>query len=189
MQPINRQRGAAMVEFAIIAALFFMMLFGIIEFGRAFFVYNSLVEATRRGARVAAVCPVDATGIAHVKEITVFDTPGGTSTPLLGLNVNNIRVTYWNEAMTTALASDTSPLVSVIDPIYDQIQFVQVSLDQTDANAFFHTLIIPFFYSVIKVPPITTVMPRESLGRVTDNNPVTKRCCPGNSYSGTLCTP
>ncbi len=57
---MKTQRGAAMVEFALIALLFFIILFGIIEFGRAFFTYNTLVEATRRGARVAAVCPASA---------------------------------------------------------------------------------------------------------------------------------
>nr|WP_305907145.1 TadE family protein [Methylomarinum sp. Ch1-1]MDP4519872.1 pilus assembly protein [Methylomarinum sp. Ch1-1] len=56
------QRGASMVEFALIALVFFTLIFGIIEFARVMFVYNTLVEATRRGARVAAVCPVSAGG-------------------------------------------------------------------------------------------------------------------------------
>jgi Flp pilus assembly protein TadG len=184
---MKMQRGAAMVEFALIALLFFMILFGIIEFARAFFVYNTLVEATRRGARVAAVCPVSAGGITQVKQVTIFDTPGGSSTPLLGLTENNIRVSYFNSAM-AVVASDTSPLASVIDPVYDQIAFVQVSIDQ-GANAFQHTLIIPLIYDSFNVPSITTVLPSESLGRVTNANPVTTRCCPGDGYSGTLCTP
>ncbi|MGJ0484882.1 MAG: TadE/TadG family type IV pilus assembly protein [Methylomicrobium sp.] len=179
------QRGAAMVEFAIIGLLFFMMLFGIIEFGRAFFTYNALLEATRRGARVAAVCPVDSTGIDHVKEITVFDTPGGSSTTLLGLSLSNVSVKYYDKDM--ALVSVPGS-VSVTDPLYSTIRFVEVSLDQSDSNAFFHRLFIPLFFSILKAPPLTTVLPSESLGRVTNDNPVTKRCCPGNSYGGTLCT-
>ena len=55
----NRQRGITTVEFAIVGALLMMMLFGVIEFGRALFVANALVEGTRRGARIAAVCPID----------------------------------------------------------------------------------------------------------------------------------
>lgn len=54
----NKQKGVAAVEFAIIAILFFMLLFGIIEFGRVLFTWNSAVEATRFGVRTAAVCDI-----------------------------------------------------------------------------------------------------------------------------------
>ena len=49
------QRGAAAVEFALIASLLFMVLFGIIEFGRLFSELEVLNSAAREGARVAAV--------------------------------------------------------------------------------------------------------------------------------------
>jgi Flp pilus assembly protein TadG len=185
---MKNQYGAAMVEFAIVGALFFMVLFGTIEFGRTFFTYNALVEATRRGARVAAVCPISAKGISFVRQITVFKTPTTTNSPLLGLTTNNIRVSYLNSAMNT-VASDSAPVESVTDPIYDQIAFVQVSIDQ-NANAFSHSLFIPFFVRTFNAPPLTTVFPKGSLGRVDDTNPVTKRCCPGSGYTGAItCTP
>jgi Flp pilus assembly protein TadG len=49
------QRGAAMVEFAIIAPLLFALLFGIVDYGRLFFLYNKLTNAVREGARIGAV--------------------------------------------------------------------------------------------------------------------------------------
>ena len=49
------QTGAAAVEFALIASLLFMVLFGIIEFGRLFNELEVLNSAAREGARVAAV--------------------------------------------------------------------------------------------------------------------------------------
>ena len=49
------QRGAAAVEFAIVASLFFMLVFGIIDFGFAFHSWNNAVNAAREGARNAAV--------------------------------------------------------------------------------------------------------------------------------------
>lgn len=49
------ERGAAAVEFALIASILFMMLFGIIEFGRIFSEMEVLNSAAREGARVAAV--------------------------------------------------------------------------------------------------------------------------------------
>jgi TadE-like protein len=48
-------RGQAMVEFALVAPMFFLLLFGIIEAGRFIFYYESLSGATREGARYAIV--------------------------------------------------------------------------------------------------------------------------------------
>lgn len=54
--PQRRQRGVVMVEFALVALLFFTLLLGIMEFGRWMFTLNAATEATRWGARLAAVC-------------------------------------------------------------------------------------------------------------------------------------
>ncbi len=48
----NRQ-GAAAVEFAIVAPVFFLMVFGMIEFGRAIMVKQVMTNAARDGARLA----------------------------------------------------------------------------------------------------------------------------------------
>jgi hypothetical protein len=47
--------GQALVEFALIAPLFFVLLFGIVEAGRFIFYYETLNNATREGARYAIV--------------------------------------------------------------------------------------------------------------------------------------
>ncbi|MFY9587287.1 MAG: TadE family protein [Actinomycetota bacterium] len=49
------ERGASMVEFAIIITLLFLLIFGIIQFGFAFNRDQGLHAAAREGARVAAV--------------------------------------------------------------------------------------------------------------------------------------
>lgn len=59
----GKQGGAAAVEFALIAIVFFSLLLGILEFGRVLFTYNSAVEATRYGARVAVVCDIGSAAI------------------------------------------------------------------------------------------------------------------------------
>jgi hypothetical protein len=51
----NRSKGQALVEFAFVAPLFFLLLFGIIEAGRFIFYYEVLNNATREGARYAIV--------------------------------------------------------------------------------------------------------------------------------------
>lgn len=47
------RRGQAIVELAVAAPLLALMLFGLVDFGRAFFQYIAVVEAAREGARYA----------------------------------------------------------------------------------------------------------------------------------------
>src|SRR5262249_25698707 len=47
--------GTALVEFALIAPLLFLLIFGIIDFGRALNYYNELTQLAGQGARAAAV--------------------------------------------------------------------------------------------------------------------------------------
>lgn len=57
-QPPHRlpnRKGAVAVEFAMASVLFFLFLFGIIEYGRFVFMYNLLENATREGCRFAVV--------------------------------------------------------------------------------------------------------------------------------------
>jgi Flp pilus assembly protein TadG len=49
------ERGAAAVEFALLAPVLIMLLFGIMEFGRAYSTQISLTNAAREGARVMAI--------------------------------------------------------------------------------------------------------------------------------------
>jgi Flp pilus assembly protein TadG len=51
----GRERGASAVEFALIASLLFMVVFGIIQFGLAFNRVQGLHAGVREGARVGAL--------------------------------------------------------------------------------------------------------------------------------------
>src|SRR4051794_39560264 len=48
-------RGTAVVEFAIVAMPLFLIIFGVIDFGRALNYYNDLTQIAGQGARAAAV--------------------------------------------------------------------------------------------------------------------------------------
>jgi len=52
----RRQIGATTVEFALALLLFFTFLLGIMDFARMLFTWSAAQEATRAGARYAAVC-------------------------------------------------------------------------------------------------------------------------------------
>lgn len=65
----RKQRGAAAVEFAVVAPIFILLLFGMIEYGRMVMVQQMLTNATREGARRAVL---DGTTLANVRS-TVQD--------------------------------------------------------------------------------------------------------------------
>jgi len=50
---LRRHSGQSMVEFAVLAPVFFMLLLGTIDLGRAVYIYNSISDAAREGARAA----------------------------------------------------------------------------------------------------------------------------------------
>ena len=56
---MKRQRGALVVEFALVLVILLLLVFGLIELGRVMFKWNSAVEATRIGARTAAIVAVN----------------------------------------------------------------------------------------------------------------------------------
>lgn len=144
------QRGATTVEFAIIGVMAFTVLFGVIEIGRTLFIWNTLTEATRRGARLAAVCPMNHVSI---KRVSILSNPAGPDkSPVVGnLSTANVAVTYLQADGTTIAAS------------YSEVRYVRVAIVN-----FQHTLLIPFIMPTIAVPSFSTTLPAESLGYVPD---------------------
>lgn len=145
----RQQSGLATVEFAIIGAVALMLVFAVIEIARAIFVVNALTEATRRGARVAVVCPINDPAIA---EVSIFNSPGGGSaSPVIkGLDTSDIKLSYL----------DLGGAV-IEDPVTD---FVRIRYIQVGVVDFQHELLIPFANFTFTMPELTTTLPRESLG-------------------------
>lgn len=52
---MSRERGAALVEFALVVPLLSLFLFGIVQFGMAYDKQQSINSAAREGARAAAI--------------------------------------------------------------------------------------------------------------------------------------
>jgi Flp pilus assembly protein TadG len=80
----RRSRGAALVEFGVVAPLLFVLIFGVIEFGWAFLQYLDVKHAAREAGRLAAVNYGTATGTAQSDEIideicTRIDDPDGVT--------------------------------------------------------------------------------------------------------------
>jgi Flp pilus assembly protein TadG len=65
---LHRRGGQSMVEFAVLAPVFFLLLLGTIDLGRAVYIYNTISDAAREGTRAAVP----------------FDSPLPTSADVLG---------------------------------------------------------------------------------------------------------
>ena len=52
----TRQAGSTTVEFALVMMMFLMMVFGIMDFARLLYTWNTANEVSREGARYAVVC-------------------------------------------------------------------------------------------------------------------------------------
>lgn len=72
IKDINKKnkRGAAMVEFALVLPLLILLLFGIIELGRAYYTWSLMSEAVREGARAGVVELNSAAAITTADQIT-----------------------------------------------------------------------------------------------------------------------
>jgi len=142
----HQQRGLSTVEFALVALILFMLIFGVIEIGRAFFVAATLDEAARRGARMAVVCPINDPAIAQ--------TASFNSTVIPDLDASDIVIEYLNS--TGGIVGNPA------DPAgFRLIRFVRVRV-----VGYQHQMLIPLVTALTQftMPEYATVLPRESLG-------------------------
>lgn len=145
----SRQQGVALVEFAIVGALAIMMVFAVLEIARAMFVANALTEATRRGARMAIVCPINDPAIA---EAATFNAPGaGSVSPI----VNNLDTTDF----VLEYLDQNGSVITDPDGNFNTIRYIQLRVAE-----FEHELLIPFANFTFTMPEFVTILPRESLG-------------------------
>ncbi len=91
---MSRERGQSLLEFAITLPLLLLLAVGTIEFGRAFYQYNTLSKAVREAARYMASKPYNSTERTNAARIAVYGNVTGTGTPILpGLTTSKIVVT------------------------------------------------------------------------------------------------
>jgi hypothetical protein len=143
------QKGTSMAEFAVVALLFFMIIFGIIEFGRLLYTHNALTDATRRGARYAVLHPSSAPcvtnvvvyGETHIDPVTCDP----TGPPLInGLTSDNVQVQY-NGSGSFLYGMNLGTCTVTI-------------------TGYRFNLSIPLFRRQLTMPPYKTVLTAESAG-------------------------
>lgn len=134
----RKRRGAAAVEFAVVAPLFFLLIFGMIEFGRIIMVQQIITNASREGARVGVLDPP----------------PGGTTRNDVLTKVNN----YLSAAKITGASTTITP-TEPSTATYGQSVTVTVQVPFNNISWLPHS----WFGNTGKTFQATTVMRRETV--------------------------
>lgn len=101
----SKENGAVAVEFALVLPIFLMLVFGIVEFGRAYNMQVSLSEAARETSRYTAIHYADA-GFSPSDAKAV----GISAAPSVALAPANIQIAY---SSGTACAAGQSVVVTI----------------------------------------------------------------------------
>ena len=141
------ERGAALLEFAIGATIFLTATFAVLEVGRLLWVHNSLVDATRRGARYAVNHDISGQSLTEIQNMAVYGNTAGTGQPLVSdLKTTQVLVNYSNYE----LGAGT----------------VTVTIDKYDFN-----FVLPLVSTKMRLPTYQTSLTAESAGFVPSTLP------------------
>ena len=130
---LRDERGAALVEFAIVMPLLFLLLFGVIEFAIAFNDYQSIRQGARDGARQAVVkdygstvsCGINGAAAAapdNAKRIicTTKARTGLGNDVRVGLRVTeNAPAGFKNDTMQVCTVRMIAPITGLLDPFLE----------------------------------------------------------------------
>lgn len=174
----NAQRGVAAVEFAAVAIVFLLLMFGVMEFGRLMYLWNTVQEVTRNAARQAVV--VDFTKTADVnaiKRAAVFRTNDGPLPASSEITSARVIIRYLNALEVEPNPMPSSPgdnIAACIDAsrVAQCIRFVEVCVstgttcDVNQSVPFSPMIGLFSIFANLKIPMSTVRMPAESLGFV-----------------------
>ncbi|HEY0431897.1 MAG TPA: TadE/TadG family type IV pilus assembly protein [Pyrinomonadaceae bacterium] len=157
----KNQRGAGLVEFALVGGVFLTVLFGVVEFGRLLWTHNALMDATRRGTRYATLRKDDTAGQLAVKKMVVYGDPNAnpaTAQPVVsGLTTSDVAVSYANYNGIQLSAKATVSITNY------QFRFA-----------------IPMIGGTLTMPSYQTSLPGESAGIVPCDIPTATPLAPCN---------
>lgn len=175
-KPMKYAKGLAAVEFAFVATTLFLLLFGIIEFGRFMYVWNTAQEVTRIAAREAVVSNFTVAEQNRIRRMAVFGDAISTNPTLPGaaeITADAIDIRYLNDADTPVSALPDSPADNIeacLDSTTRCIRYVEVSLctrSGRNCNPINYRPMVGLFdFLEIEIPQSTVIMPAESLGYI-----------------------
>jgi TadE-like protein len=150
MKPRNRQRGVALLELAISTFVLITIAFGITEFGRAIYQYNTLAKAARDAARFLSTRdPTDTASKDQAKCLVVHGHPACTGDPLVpGLTLAHVSICDALACPADHAAQGSAPVVSL----------VTVSIGGANATPYIFDSLVSFIVPDFSFSPISVTM-------------------------------
>lgn len=177
------QLGVAAVEFAMVAVVFFTIVFGVIELARLIYVFNTLQEVTRRAATAAAnTDPSDTSAMDKVRQKAIFRNDAGTLALADPITDQHVRIDYLSltrdatglhmtPIQTTSVPSCPADnhKTCVSDPNCPTcIRFVRVRIcdpaNTSDCDPVRYTPLVSLINMPFDIPISTTIVAAETLG-------------------------
>ena len=151
-----------MVEFAMVAGVFFMILISVIEFSRLLYTHNALTDAARRGARYAAIHKQ--ADLDCVRNVIIYGEghidKGNACAPTGPPLVNHIDTATINIVYQGADIDNDPADVTPIDTAYGtNLGTVTVTIEN-----YHFTMLIPYVNLQLTMPNYTTTLTAESAG-------------------------
>ena len=135
---LSSQKGAAIIEFALAFAIFWIMFMAIIEFCRGMYAWNSAQESTRLAARYASICSDSAAQQSIIRDkVKSYISSGGSIIVPAGTGWMNFN--YYPSGCSSC-------------------ESVEVKLSNLKIN-----LLVPFYNLQWALPEFKTVVLRESM--------------------------
>ncbi|MBQ5947021.1 TadE/TadG family type IV pilus assembly protein [Massilia sp. ST3] len=190
-RPRTRESGVAAVEVALLAGVFLLFVFGVIEIARMMYIVNTLQESTRRAAAAASfVSHRDTGALDRIRQKAVFrDSPGYL---IFGAPVTdrNIRIDYLALPSNGGAAPLLTPIPTALLPTCPRenrrvcllnpnaancIRFVRVQVcennEEIACNPVDYLSMVPFVALPVGLPKATTITMVESLGSQPEGTP------------------
>ena len=112
----RKRRGAAVVEFAVVAPVFFLLVFGMIEYGRMVMVQQIITNASREGARQAVLDGATNSEVTNaVNEFLEMSSIQGADVETIPANISTAE---YGEAVTVSVTVDFNEVSWLPSPMY-----------------------------------------------------------------------
>lgn len=129
----KEERGAALVEFAIVAPLLFLLLFGVVEFGRAVVTFTGVTTAAREGARYGTTVGDSPTnpGTPRYLDCAGIKEAAKAKSVLVNIEDSDITVQFDNGPGTSADADCDGAIATPTDVLVESGDRVVVTVNTT----------------------------------------------------------
>jgi Flp pilus assembly protein TadG len=110
------RRAAAAVEFAVVAPVFLLLVFGMIEYGRMVMVYQVITNASREGARTAVLDGATTTSVTTA--VNSYLTAGAVSGATVTVSPNPPSGAQYGDPVTVTVSIPFSQVSWLPSPMY-----------------------------------------------------------------------